>query len=618
MVNTIPSSVDSSIGTTSESATPLRHVLAQCKHALTLVFALTTVIELLSLIPILYMLSLYDRVLASRSEVTLVSLTILIIGVYVFWCGLEWIQRRMMVRISLRIDWDLACDVFDASFRRFVARKKVNVHQVLGDLVNLRQFLTGAPLLALMSAPFSIFFIVLSGFFHVYLALFALSATLLLLGVTYLTQKASSPVLREANNASAEANRIAAQSLRQSETALALGMHANLRKHWYDRHQGFVGMQVAASEAAGMLGGFSGFLTKALPSLQMGLGVWLAIEGMITAGMVIAATFMMTKAIGPTQKLLSSWNEITNARQSYERLTNLFAEDEVQADRMKLPPPTGHLNVSELVMQPGEASRPVLDGINFSLEPGQVLAIVGPSAAGKSSLVKSLVGVWRPSTGAVRLDGADVADWALEDLGRYMGYVPQEVEFFEGSIAQNVARLGAVDSDKVVKAAAMAGIHEVILSFPKGYDTRLGENGFALTGGQKQRLALARALYGDPCYVVMDEPNASLDETGERCLFSAIQVLKAAGVTIVFTTHRPELVKVADYLLILNEGKQAGFGTVAALLAAMRKQRSAAQAGSGASSDLADKPVSDEFAPAAKTTPTDQGQDNAPLAGAAA
>lgn len=553
--------------------TALSKVLAQCKSAFWFVFILTAILELVAIVPVLYMLSMYDRVLTSRSEVTLVSLTLMVFGVYVFWSGLEWIQRRMMVRISLRIDWDLAADAFDASFRRTVSRRRINVHQILGDLVNLRQFLTGGPLLALMSAPFALLFIGVSAVFHPYLALFALGASALLLAVTYLTQKISTPQLHEANNASAEASRVASQSLRQAETALALGMQSGLRRQWHMRHQAFIGMQTSASEAAGILGGFSGFLTKALPSVQMALGVWLAIEGLITGGMVIAATTLLSKAINPIQKVLGSWKDISNAKQSYDRLASLFAEDDVQPERMALPAPNGRLDVAELCVQPEESARPVLSGIGFSLAPGQILAIVGPSAAGKSSLVKSLVGIWRPTKGSVRLDGAEICEWAMDNLGRHIGYVPQELEFFDGSVAENIARLGEVDSEKVVRAAQMAGMHETILAFPKGYDTRLGENGFALTGGQKQRLALARALYGDPVYVVMDEPNASLDEAGERSLAAAIKALKARGASVVFTTHRPELVKVSDYLLILAGGKQAAFGSTAELLAAAHKRR---------------------------------------------
>lgn len=554
----------------------LSSLLRQCKRAFVFVFILTFVVEMLSLAPILYMLNMYDRVLMSRSVVTLVSLTVLMSGIYIFWSGLEWIRRRTMVRISLRMDWDLAAEVFDASFRRFVGHKKVNIHQALGDLVLLRQFLTGSPILALMSAPFAVFFIIFSIFFHPLLALFSLLASALLFFLTYLTQRVSAPVLKEANNVLAESNRFAAHSLRNAEPALALGMQRAIRKRWYARHQNYLQMQVQASEAASLLGGASGFLTKALPSLQLAVGFFLAVEGILTGGMVLAANLLMAKSIGPIRQVLKNWKEVVYVRQAYERLDALLAEGgEAAKTRMELPHPTGHLNVSDLVVHPAGASRAVLNGISFTLEPGQVTVVVGPSAAGKSSLVKALVGIWAPTKGSVRLDGADAFTWIRDNLGQYIGYVPQENEFYEGTIAENIARLGPVDAEKVVKATRLVGIHELILSFPQGYDTALGENGYVLTGGQKQRIALARAVYGDPCYVVMDEPNASLDEQGERALIQAIRTLKESGATVIFTTHRPDLVNIADNLLVLNGGKQVGFGSVVDMLDSARKLRDA-------------------------------------------
>ena len=561
----------------------LSGLLAQCKRAFVFVFILTFLVETMSIAPILYMLNVYDRVLSSRSIVTLVSLTTLIIGTYIFWSGLEWIRRRMMVRISLRIDWELASEVFDASFRRVINRKKVNIHQVMNDLVLLRQFLTGTSLLSLVSAPFAVLFIAFAGFFHPLLALFALAASTLLFFLTYLTQRVSVPALKEANNALAETNRLAAQNLRISEPALALGMHRAIRKRWYARHQNYLRLQVQASEAASLLGSVSSFLSKAFPSLQLAVGVFLAVDGSLTGGMVIAANFLMARSIGPIRQTLAGWKEVADARHAYERLNTLLAEGDTFRTKMSLPRPSGHLSVTDLVVQPDGAHRAVLNGVSFTSEPGQVTVVVGPSAAGKSSLVKSLVGIWTPTKGAVRLDGADVSSWIREDLGQYIGYVPQENEFFEGTIAENIARLDQVDAEKVVKAAKLVGIHELILSFPQGYDTLLGENGYVLTGGQKQRLAIARAVYGDPCYVVMDEPNASLDEQGERALVQAIRTLKQAGTSVIFTTHRPDLVNVADYLLVLNGGKQVGFGTVVDMLASARKLKETAKQKSAAS-----------------------------------
>lgn len=570
--------------------TTVRALLGQCKHAFIMVLILTLIIEMMAIVPVLYLLNGYDRVITSRSEITLVSLTALVVGAYIFWTGLELIRRRALVRISLRIDWELASDVFDASFRRNVGRKKLNVHQVLGDLVQLRTFMTGGGLPAIMSAPFSVFFIMFAALFHPYLAIFTLTTAAVLLILSYFTRKLSAPLLREANNTSAEATRIAAQSLRQSETALALGMHHNIRRQWYRRHQDALRLQVGATEAAASLGAISGFLSHALPSLQMGLGFYLAIHGEITGGMVIASNFLLRMSIKPIRQIMKNWKEIVSTRQSYERLSELIDAQKREAAWMELPPPIGNLSVSELATQPYGAIRPILADINFSMSPGEITAIVGPSAAGKSSLIKALVGVWPPSNGSVRLDGAEVSEWIKHSLGKYVGYVPQECEFFEGSIASNIARLGEVDAEKVTKAAMMAGVHEMILSFPKGYETMLGDNGHVLTGGQKQRIAIARAVYGDPCLVVMDEPNASLDESGERALMEVIRTLKNNGAVVVFSTHRAEMVHIADNLLVLKAGRQVGFGKVSDMLMSARKLRDATKKPNPVKADDAKKP----------------------------
>ena len=558
--------------TTEVQGRSLQDVLAQCRRALGVAFGLTFLIDLLGLTPMLYMMSAYDRVLSSRSGVTLVSLTLVVLGFYVFWSALEWIRARLMVRLSLRIDWELAADVFDASFRRFVDRRNVNVHQVLGDLVALRQFMTGAPVLALMDAPFGVVFILIAGLFHPYLALFAAAASLLMVGLSVITLRWTSPLLKQANNANAEAARVAANGLKQADTALALGMMRAVRNRWYAQHRQFLTHQVHASEASGLLGGVSGFLQKALPSLQLGLAVYLAMENLITGGMVIVASMLIGKAVAPVQKLIASWKDIVAARQAYDRLTELMRQDTGNsAPHMALPAPLGRLAVTGASATPPGSDKPVLTDIQFALEPGQVLAIVGPSAAGKTSLVKLLLGVWRPTQGSVRLDGVELFDWSHDEVGPLIGYVPQEIDFHEGTVADNIARLGAVSADKVVAATQAIGMHDTILKFPKGYDTPMGDSGFTPSGGQRQRLAIARALYGMPRYVVMDEPNSNLDEAGEQALMDAVQALKAAGSTVILTTHRPRLIGMVDRMLLLREGRQVAFGSAQEIMQALRK-----------------------------------------------
>lgn len=551
---------------------PVSHLLSQCKRSFILSAWLTLAIEVLSITPIVFMWNLFDRVISARSGVTLVSLGLLVLLAYGFWSGLEWVRTRLMIRISLRIDWDIASRVFDTSFRRYVARKDVDVHQVLDDVVKLRSFLTGNAVIALMSAPFAVVFMLIGWAFHPYLALFILVATLIQLMAAFSTSKITTPALREANNAAAAASRVAAQSLRQSNTAMALGMQGAIRNAWFTKHQRFLALQVNASESAGLVGGFTNYMSHALPSMQLALGAYLAIQGHITSGMVIAASFLLSRAIKPIQQIMGSWPNIQSARQSLERLNTLVAEDDEQAQRMPLPPPTGALQVNNLVIDvPGR--RPVLDNLNFKLQPGQVLGVIGPTASGKTSLTRVLVGLWFPSSGHVRLDGAEVAPWIRDNLGGHIGYVPLEIHLFEGTIAENIARLGEVDPDKVIAAAQAVEIHDTILSFPKGYDTRVGETGHVLTGGQRQRIVIARALYNDPLYLVMDEPNASLDEAGEMALIRLLRKLKSKKTTVVFTTHRPRLLAAADFLMVLRDGQQAMYGPVAEILEKIKESK---------------------------------------------
>jgi len=581
---------------------PVRTILMQCRQAFFFAMGLTIVIDILSITPMLYMLSAFDRVLGSRSGVTLVSLTLIVIAFYVFWSALEWIRSRLMVRLSLRIDWDLAADVFDASFRRYVGRKNVNVQQLLGDLVTLRQFLTGPPVLSLMDAPFAIVFIFIGGIFHPYLAIFAASASLLMLVVSYLSTKITTPILKEANDASTEATRVAGNSLRHAEATLALGMLGAVRQRWYDQHRAFLTNQVNASEATGLMGGLSGLLQKALPSLQMALGVFLAMENLITGGMVMVASMLISKAVSPIQKLMGHWKEIVAARQAYDRLNELLADDQAYSAKMKLPAPKGKLDVVDTIAVPPGHNKPVLAGINFALEPGEVLAVVGPSAAGKSSLAKVLLGLWKPASGSARLDGVELSEWSHDEVGPLVGYVPQEIDFFEGTVGENIARLGVLEPSKVVQAAELIDMHETILAFPKGYDTELGETGFALSGGQRQRLAIARAIYGLPKYVVMDEPNSNLDELGENALVKTVQALKANGSTVVITTHRPRLVGVVDKMLVLKAGKQVAFGDAKEMLEAVRKlQVVAAEANANADSSPETSTKADLPSPATGT-----------------
>ena len=549
---------------------PIERVLHDCRRTFYIAFAVTAVVDLLSLAPMLFMMNVMDHAIGAKSNVTLISLTAVMIGLYVFWAAIEWIRDRLLTRLSLRIDWDLSADIFDASFRRHVGRKNVNVHQLLGDLSTVRQFLTGPGLLAIIDAPFAILFIGVGALFSPFIALFALIATVIMLLLGYSTQKVTTPVLKVATDAQTEAARIANNSLRHAESTLALGMMGAARQRWYRQHHKYLLNQVNASEASSLAGGLSSFFSKGMSSMQMALGAFLAIEGIITGGAVIAINMLLSKSIAPIQKLLGGWGGLVAAHQSYERLNALLISDAKRQTRMQLPPVVGALTVAKASAVPPGHNKAVLFDIDFQIKPGEVLAIVGPSAAGKTCLARMLIGVWKPVRGSVRLDGVEISDWDHDEFGPQIGYVPQEIEFFEGSVAENIARLGEIDPEKVVQAAKLLGMHEVILAFPKGYDTELGESGFALSGGQRQRLAICRAIYGMPKFIVMDEPNANLDDVGEGALVNAISYLKSQGCAVVITTHRPRLVGAADNLLVLRNGTQVGFGPAEEMINAVR------------------------------------------------
>lgn len=552
--------------------TPVGRVLHLGRRGFWIVAILSLVIELASLAPIFYMWTAFDRVMPSRSFVTLVSLTLLVLGVYLFWSAIDWIRGRLLVRLSLRIDWELAADAFDASFRRHVGRRTNNVQQVMTDLLELRQFIGGRGAVALLSAPFALLFIAVGAVFHPYLAVFCLVSVVVTMLVAAITRKASATTLKASNNARSESLRLANSVVRQAEATMALGMMPTMRRRWYAQHREFLQLQVASSEMAGAGTAVTDFFKHAFQSLGLALGLFLFIEGVVTGGMVIVASMLVGRSMAPLQQLLGQWPNIIKAQLAYERLNALLDDEQNRLQQMSLPTPTGHLLVEAVAMVPAGAKKAVLNDVSFSIEAGSALAVVGPSASGKSSLAKLLIGVWRPSRGSVRLDGVEISDWNHDELGPHIGYVPQDIEFFEGTVAENIARLGQVDPIKVVEAAEKIGMHEIILSWPKGYDTMLGDSGFALSGGQKQRLAIARALYGDPKLVVFDEPNANLDDVGEKALVTALQHLRERKATVVITTHRPRLIGSVDHMLVLKGGRQVGFGAPKDLFDAVKRQ----------------------------------------------
>jgi ATP-binding cassette subfamily C exporter for protease/lipase len=516
--------------------------------------------NLLMLVPSIYMLQVYDRVLASRNEITLLMLTLMMLGAFLLMSGLELIRSFILVRVGAEFDMKMNRRVYTAAFEQNLKKAGGNAGQALSDLTNIRQFLTGNALFAFFDAPWFPIYLIVIFFFEPSLGLFALGGTIVLVALAYINEVVSKKPLTEASMMAISAGNLATNNLRNAEIIESMGMLPNLMGRWFKLHGRFLNLQAEASEKAGLVGAITKFVQVSLQSLVLGYGALLAIEGKISPGMMIAASILVGRALAPVQSVIGVWKSWSNTRTAYVRLSQLLEANPERPAGMPLPKPQGGMSVESVIAAPPGSTVPVLRGVNFNIVPGDVLGIIGPSGSGKSTLARLMVGVWPALQGKVRLDGADIYQWNKAELGPHMGYLPQDIELFGGSISENIARFGEVDSEKVVAAAKLAGVHDMILHFPKGYDTLLGDGGAGLSGGQKQRLGLARAMYGDPSFIVLDEPNSNLDDVGEKALVQAIMELRARGKTIVIVTHRTNIIGATTKLLMLRDGTTGLFG----------------------------------------------------------
>ncbi|EDV5273678.1 type I secretion system permease/ATPase [Salmonella enterica subsp. enterica serovar Mbandaka] len=531
------------------------------------------VINILMLAPALYMLQVYDRVLTSGNEMTLLMLTVILLGMYAFMGALEWVRSVVVLRLGTGFDRQLAPRVYDAAFSANLRTGKLNAAQPLEDLQQLRQFATGQSLFALFDAPWFPVYVLVMFYFHPALGWFALGGTVLLMCVAWINERVSRPHLQRAGELAIASRRDAGANLRNAEAIAGMGMLANLRRRWAGQHLGYVREQNLASARMAKIQGWNKSLRMAVQSLALGLGAWLVLEHQMTAGMMIAGSILLGRALAPIDQIIGASRQWTQVKEAERRLSRLLEDFPPLAKGMDFPRPAGNLAVEQLLAAPPNQTQAVLHGIHFKLAAGETLVVIGPSGSGKTTLARCLVNAWPPLRGKVRLDSAPLDQWRPEALGALVGYLPQDVQLFAGTVAENIARFGEVNEAKVIAAAQMAGVHELILQLPEGYQTRLGENGMGLSGGQRQRVGLARALYGEPCLVVLDEPNANLDEAGDAMLAEAIGRIKRAGITLVLITHKPNILKQADKLLILHAGAQADFGPLAEVM--QRMQRSA-------------------------------------------
>jgi len=538
----------------------LRQALQACRQSFLMVGLFSLFVNLLMLVPPLYMLQIYDRVLASRSESTLLMLTLIVVALMIVLGALEWVRAQILIRVGARLDMHLNDRLFSAVYDNNLRTPGSGSIQPLHDLANLRQFLTGRGPFAFFDTPWMPVYILVLFLFHPYFGWIAIAGTLVLFVLTGINEIYTQKVLATANSENIAANSYANSNLRNAEVLEAMGMLPNIRERWLERHAKVLGLQALASDRASVLTASSRGFRLLLQSLVLGTGAWLAIYHIITPGVMIAASILLGRALAPIDLLIGGWKGFVGARTSYRRLNELLTKIPARPQTMSLPPPTGIVSVESVVVVPPGGTVPTVRGVSFTLSAGEALGLVGPSASGKSTLARAVLGVWPTYAGTVRLDGADICTWNRAELGPCIGYLPQDIELFDGTVAENIARFGPVDSEQAVTAARRAGVHELILRLPKGYDTGIGEAGNALSGGQRQRIALARALYGDPALIVLDEPNSNLDDQGEAALVQAINALKDNGKTVIIITHRPSILANVDKILVLRDGQTQAFG----------------------------------------------------------
>lgn len=549
----------------------LQAAFRSCSSALFMIVVFSLVINLLMLTGPLYMMLVYDRVLTSKSESTLVSLTLFIAGLLVVMGLLSAVRSKVLVRVGSRINRCLSERVFAAQIRKAATGPTKGLDGIR-DLRTLREFLSGTGPTTLCDAPWTPIYIAVIFLLHPILGWVAAGGAVLLVILALINELTTRKNLAKATQVLAESNEIAADGQNNAEILSSMHMLPGIYRRWQKKQNKALELQNKASDRSASLSSFSRTLRLMLQSAILGAGAYLAIKGEVSPGSMIAASLIMGRGLAPLEQAIGSWRHFVAARGAYRRTTELLSGIPAEEERMKLPRPKGTLSVEKMFATvPGETGNAlVLSNISFRLDPGEVLAVIGPSASGKSTLARLLVGAWSASHGHVRLDSADLCQWDRAQLGEHIGYLPQDVELFNGTVQENIARFNEDADDSSVVAAAMnANAHEMILSLPDGYKTVIGAGGRLLSGGQRQRIALARALYGDPVLVVLDEPNASLDSVGEDALAQSIRHMKERGQTVVIVAHRPSAISQADKVLVLDSGKMAAFGPKAEIFASL-------------------------------------------------
>ena len=558
------------------TAPALKAVFKASRAAIITAAICSLFLNLLMLVPTIYMLQVYDRVLSTGSLPTLLMLTLITVFLFSVYGGLEWLRAQVLVISSMRFDAMLSAKIHDAIFSRAIASggRRSNA-QPLDDLDKVRQFVTGAGLFALLDAPWMPIYIAVMYMFHPWMGGMAIACMVILTALAIWNEFATRELLQDANRFNLTANYQTASHLRNAEVITSMGMLERLRARWMDDRSAALNAQHEASGRAGFIAALSKTFRLTSQSLVLGLGAYLAIQREISPGMVIAGSILLGRALAPIDQLIANWRGLSAARSSYTRLSELLLTHEESQHAMSLPEVVGDYKLDKIVVTPDGARGPIIKELSMRIQSGTQLAVIGPSAAGKSTLVRTLLGLHTPVSGSVRLDGAELNQYQRNALGDAIGYLPQDIELLDGTIAENIARFGFIDSEAVVKAARRAGVHEMILALPNGYESKL-EGHFTLSAGQRQRVALARALYGDPKVVILDEPNSNLDEAGNAALLKALTELRQLGSTVIIVTHRHNILEQMDRVLVLVDGKLSLYGTRDQVALALSQKNSGA------------------------------------------
>ena len=517
-------------------------------------------INMLMLVPSFYMLQVYDRVMQSRSLETLTLLTIIVAVLFLTMGLLEIVRSRILVRISNKIDLDLNTKLYDTIFELARLQPGKTTASPIADLTKLRQYMTGNGIFAFFDAPWFPIYLFVMYIFSPLFAAFTLFAAIVIFSITIINEKTTKKALEKANMLNNQSTSFLNKNLQNAEIIHAMGMNESIKYKWLKKHLSFLKIQSEASDIAGKWANTSKTTRQFFQSLTYGLGAYLAIKGLISPGTIIAGAVLMGRALAPLDLLTNSWKGFSDARGAYGRLNDLLKQFNEKKETMDLPAPKGEVAIENIMVVPPLSKTPALKGVNMMIPKGSVVGVIGPSGSGKSTLARAILGVWPLYAGTVRLDGADVHKWDSQKLGPFIGYLPQDIELFEGTIAENIARLGEVDSQKVVEAAKIAGVHEMILRFPEGYDTKIGPGGIGLSGGQRQRVGLARAIYNNPVLVVLDEPNSNLDAEGEVALVNTIKYLKSIGTTVIIISHKTDILLITDLIALIKDGVLSMYG----------------------------------------------------------